>query len=161
MAVSSDMLESWRRPRAVMRRLLAGGAQEGRALAVLMGACFLIYVAQWPRLAREAHLDPAVPLDARLGITMFALLFLAPLIFYALAAMTHLMAKIAGGTGSFFRARMALFWALLAVSPVMLLQGLVAGLVGPGPGLSILGVGVLAGFLWIWLQSLRVAEFEG
>jgi hypothetical protein len=67
MPVSTDILESYVRPRQVFRRKLDGGTDEGRALATLIGACLLIFVAQWPGLARAAHADPAIPLDARMG----------------------------------------------------------------------------------------------
>ena len=30
---------------------------EATSLGYLMGACFLTYVAQWPYLARQAHLE--------------------------------------------------------------------------------------------------------
>jgi hypothetical protein len=64
-----------------------------------------------------------------------------------------------GGRGSFFAARIVLFWALLAVAPLMLLRGLVAGLIGPGPQLVIVSGVTFAVFLWFWIVGLRVAEF--
>lgn len=161
MAVTGDILATWRRPRRVMRRLLAGGAREDRALAILMGACAVIFVAQWPRLARDAHLDPSVPLDARLAGALLATVFILPLLAYGLAALSHVLARALGGRGTFAGARVALFWSLLATAPLMLFQGLVAGFLGPGPGLTLLGLVVLAAFLAIWGASLRVAEFEG
>lgn len=158
MPVSTDILESYRRPRAVFRRKLAGGAHEGRALATLIGACLLIFVAQWPGLARAAYIDPAIPLDARLGGALLGTLFLLPPIAYGVAALSHLVARVLGGTGSFFTARLALFWALLAVSPLMLLQGLVRGFIGPGPALTLVGLAVLAAFMMLWVTSLFESE---
>ena len=158
MPVSTDILESYRRPRQVFRRKLAGGTHEGRALATLIGACLLIFVAQWPGLARAAYLDPAIPLDARMGGALLGTLFLLPPIAYAVSALSHLVARAFGGTGSFFTARLALFWALLAVSPLMLLQGLVRGFIGPGPALTLVGLAVLATFLMLWVTSLLESE---
>jgi hypothetical protein len=158
MAITTDIVESYRRPRAVLRRHLADGGQEGRALAVLMGACLLMFVAQWPVAARQAHLDPSIPLDARMGGALMAMIFMVPLLAYAVAALSHLVARALGGRGSFLAARMALFWSLLTVSPLMLLQGLVHGLAGPGPGLTLLGLGVLAVFLILWINGLIEAE---
>ncbi|WP_126978586.1 YIP1 family protein [Frigidibacter oleivorans] len=160
MPVTTDILASWRRPRAVMRRHLAAGVREDRALGYLMLAMGVIFVAQWPRLSREAFFAPEVPFEARLSGALLAIVFLAPLFFYALAAVAHLAARAAGGRGSFFGARMALFWALLAVSPAMLLQGLVAGFIGPGPAQTVVGLAVLAAFLMIWGAGLWAAEFE-
>jgi hypothetical protein len=158
MPVSTDILESYRRPRAVFRRKLAGGVHEGRALATLIGACLLIFVAQWPGLARDAFVNPAIPLDARMGGALLGTLFLLPPMAYALAALSHLVARLFGGAGSYFSARLALFWALLAVSPLMLLQGLVRGFIGPGPALTLVGLAVLAAFLTLWITSLIESE---
>jgi len=157
MPISTDIVESYRRPRRVFRRRLAG-AQEAQALAVLMGACLLIFVAQWPGLARDAHLDPSIPLDARLGGALLASLFLLPLIAYGIAAISHLGARVLGGNGSFLGARLALFWALLAVSPLMLLHGLVRGFIGAGPAQTAVSVAVLAVFLILWVAFMIEAE---
>jgi hypothetical protein len=159
MSVSAEIIESYRRPRRVFRRRLERGADEGQALACLMGACALIFLSQWPGLSRAAHLDPAVPLEARLGGALMATMFLLPLIAYGLAALSHLLARLFGGRGSYFTARLALFWAMLAVSPVMLAQGLFSALAGPGPLPALLGLGVLAAFLVLWLGALIEAEW--
>lgn len=83
MALTTDILASYRRPRTVLRRL-QGDRREARILVYLMLGCGLIFIAQWPRLAREAHLDEEVPLDALLAGALFAWVFIAPLVFYAL-----------------------------------------------------------------------------
>lgn len=158
MAISLDIFRAWRKPRAVIAEKLAAGVREDRALAVLMAACGLLFVAQWPLLSRQAFIDPTTPLDARLGGALIACLFLLPLIAYALAGLSHLVAKAFGGSGSGFAARLALFWALLSVAPAMLFQGLVAGLVGPGPALALVQLIVFMGFIWIWLSMLVQAE---
>jgi hypothetical protein len=158
MAVATDILASYRRPRPVFRRRLANGVDEGRSLSILIVACALIFASQWPGIARAAYLDPAIPLDARMGGALIASMFMLPLIAYALAATSHLVARLFGGQGSFGTARLALFWALLAVSPLMLLQGLVRGFVGPGPGLTVTGVLVMIAFGVFWGVALREAE---
>jgi len=160
MPVTSDILTAWRAPRRLIRAKLNNGLREDRALAVLFGACVLIFVAQWPALSRAAFLQPEVPLDARMGGALMATLFLLPPILYGVAALTHLVAKLLGGRGSFFGARLALFWALLAVVPLMLLNGLVAGFLGPGPAATVVGLGVAVGFLYLWLNMLIEAERE-
>lgn len=158
MSVSSDIVRGWRAPRQVMRRRLAGGPREDRALAILMAACLLMFVAQWPGAARQAHLDPSVPLNARLAGALMATVFLAPLMFYGLGAFSHLVARLFGGRGSFYGARLALFWTLLMVSPLMLLQGLVAGFIGAGAAATATGAIVLAAFLFFWAANLYEAE---
>ena len=161
MSVTLDIFRSYIRPRAMMRRRIGEGRREDRALAILMAACFLIFVAQLPRLAREAHLQPEIPLDARMGAALVGWMVIAPLFFYALAALSHFAARLLGGRGEMWRARMALFWALLASVPLWLLHGLVAGMIGPGPGLNLTGALLLAGFFFIWINGLIVAEREG
>jgi hypothetical protein len=160
MAVVPNIFASWVRPRVVMRRLLAAGPREDRALATLIAAAVVMFVAQWPMHARAAHLDPSIPLDGRLAGAAMGVIFIMPLLAYAIAALSHLAARAFGGRGAGWRARMALFWSLLAVSPAVLLQGLVSGLIGPGPALTLTSAVLTAAFAMIWGASLRVAEFE-
>ena len=160
MSISTEIVRSWRRPRAATRRQL-DHASEPRALAHLVIACLLIFVAQWPRLSREAYLDPSIPLDARIGGALMGIMFIAPLFFYALAALSHLVARLMGGRGSWLSARIALFWSLLATTPLFLLYGMVAGFLGPGPALSLTGAVAMAGFLAHWILSLAEAEGIG
>ena len=158
MSVTQRILASWRDPRGVMRGMLAAGQREDRALVVLMVACLIMFVAQWPGLSRAAFLDPSVPLDARIGGALMGTLFLVPPLAYGLAGLSHLAARAMGGQGSWYGARLALFWSLLVISPLMLLQGLVAGFVGPGAVATVVGLLVLAGFLFQWINALVVAE---
>lgn len=158
MAVTADIAATYRRgPAAVVRRLLEMGPNEGRALAILMAGCIVVFVSQWPPLARQAHLD-GVELQPLLAGTLMAWLFVAPLLLYGLAALSHILARPLGGRGGWHGARLALFWALLASSPLILLHGLVAGFVGDGPGLRIVGLLWFLTFTWFWIAGLREAE---
>jgi hypothetical protein len=159
LALSTEIVRTYRSPRVVIRRLLDAGPREDRAIAWLMGACLIIFVGQWPRLQRTATLDPeAPPLDAQIAGALFGWLFVMPLVFYGIAALSHLVARAFGGRGTWWGARVALFWTLLATAPLMLLQGLVAGLIGPGVELQIVGAATALAFLAIWGVSLREAE---
>ena len=160
MAVTDDIVATYRGPRAVMRRLLQGERHEARALTYLIAALLVIFVAQWPRLSRAAHFAPDVPLTQHMVGTFLAVLAMTPA-FYLLAALGHLAARALGGRGDFFGARIVLFWALLAVTPLMLLHGMVAGFIGPGVQATLVGLVVFVVFLWFWLSGLRVAEFGG
>jgi len=161
MAVTTDILRTYRDPGGVVARLLSAGRREDRALAILMLAAGLIFVAGLAPARRAAILDPAVPLDALIAGRLMASLFVLPLLAYAVAWLSHLAARAAGGRGSAYAARVALFWALLAVAPLMLLHGLLAGMAGPGAALTGFGALVFAAFLWIWLRGLAAAEFGG
>ncbi|MEL7104697.1 MAG: YIP1 family protein [Pseudomonadota bacterium] len=159
MSVSNDILRSYVAPREVQARRMAG-QREDRAIAVVLAACVLISIAQWPRLAREAFYDGSIDLQMQMGSAVFAWVFIMPLVLYAIAAVSHVIARVFGGHGTWFRARMALFWALLAASPLWLLHGLVAGFIGPGPALSGVGLLALGAFVVFWGAGLAVAEWQ-
>ncbi|MBI1418176.1 MAG: hypothetical protein GC146_13220 [Limimaricola sp.] len=164
MAVTADIVRSWRTPRAVMRDLLAMGRREDRAIAYVMFACGLVFVAQIPRLLRisaagQGATDGSADFDMLMGTTLFVWLFLMPLVFYGIAALSHLIARLFGGKGSWFGARLALFWALLSCAPLLLVQGLAVGLAGPQAVVTqVVGAAWLVLFLVIWGMSLREAE---
>jgi hypothetical protein len=164
MSVSRDILRSWRHPATVMRELLASGQREDRALAFLMAACLLIFLAQWPRLVRlsEGFELPAgqvrPELDQLIAYAFLGSLIIWPLLFYLLAALSHLVARLLGGAGTWYGARLALFWALLASAPMILFYGLLAGFNGPTVATNLIGLAWCGGFLVIWMQGLRVAE---
>ena len=164
MPVTTDIVRTWRSPRRVMRDLLDQGRREDRAIAYLMVSCLLIFVAQWPRLTRMSagfDLPPGaeVPeMDRLLAYEFMAWLMIWPLALYLFAGLTHLIAKLFGGKGQPFGARLALFWSLLATVPLLLLHGLMSGLVGPGPQTNLVGAAWLIAFGYVWIQSLREAE---
>ncbi len=164
MPVTNDIVRTWRRPRAVMRDLLDQGRREDRAIMYLMVSCFLIFVAQWPRLRRVAEglepspFPPDVNFEGMMTYTFFGSVIILPLIMYGIAALSHLVAKVLGGQGTWFGARLALFWTLLATTPLFLFYGLVRGLIGHGTQAVFVGaIGAIA-FVFIWIQSLREAE---
>jgi hypothetical protein len=157
MPVTQDIVEAWFRPKAVMRRHLQRGKSEPFVFSLLVAFLLLAFVSLWPWLSRQTVLQPDVPMVQRLVAAGLALLASIPF-WYLLAALSRFLAKILGGQGSFYTARLALFAALLCVTPGMLLQGLVAGMIGPGPQLNLVGALVGLGFFWIFLSMFLVAE---
>ncbi|MBW4708897.1 YIP1 family protein [Roseobacter sp. YSTF-M11] len=157
MAVTRNISATYRNPGRVLRSLLAMGPREDRALAYLMAGCVIVFIAQMPKLARQAHLE-GQELNMLLGASLMAWVFIAPLMLYCLAAASHVIAKLFRGQGSHYGARLALFWALLASSPLMLLNGLVAGFIGPGLELQIVGLVWFVVFGWFWIGGLVAAE---
>lgn len=157
MGVASDMARAYRHPKAVFAARMGATVREDRALAILMLACLLIFVAQWPRLQREA-MQTEQAFQVLIGGALFAWLFVMPLVAYALGALSHAVARLFGGKGDGFSARFALFWALLVASPLWLLWGLTAGFIGPGVQMSLVGALALAAFLGHWAINLWVAE---
>lgn len=158
MSVTRDILASYRRPRAVFRARVGDEPREDRALVVLMVACTIIFVAQWPRLARLAF-ETGQDVQPLIGGALFGLLFIAPLAMYAIGTLSHIVAKLLGAKGSGYRARLALFWSLLCASPLWLLWGLTAGFVGPGPALTLTGLVALGVFILFWALNFLEAEW--
>lgn len=160
MAITRNIRATYLGPGRVVSGLLAAGPREDRALAYLMAGCLVVFVSQMPRLAREAHLTGG-DLNMMMGGALMAWIFIAPLALYLIAALTYVVARLVRGQGSAYGARLALFWALLAASPLMLLNGLVAGFVGPGIELRAIGFLWFAFFLWFWFAGLVTTQRTG
>ena len=143
-----------------MRRRTGTTAREDRALAVLMVACLMVFLAQMPRLARASFLT-GDELNPMLGGALFGWMFIAPLALYAIGTASHFLARLLGGRGTAYSARFALFWALLAASPLWLVWGLVAGYLGQGVALQAVGLAALAAFLGFWALGFYDTEWGG
>jgi hypothetical protein len=159
MSLTTDIVASYRGPRKVVRRLSEHGPREDRALAFLMGACLVFFIAQWPVLAREAHLTGG-DLNSSLAGALTATLLFLPLFFYAVSFVAHLFARVIGGIGTPFGSRLALFWALIAASPLRLLVGLVAGFIGEGVQLQLVEFIWFAVFAWFWISGMVTVHRE-
>ena len=163
--VIAAIWRGWRDPRGAMARQMASGLGEPRALAHLMLACGLFFVASLPGAMRQAdRLDIAAPLEGVVAAHLFAYGALAPLAFYGLAAVMHLAALAFGGRGGFLGARAALFWALLLGAPLALavaLVGVVAERQAGAPGALATWAWYAAFGFWLWLLAASLAEAEG
>lgn len=156
MAVTSEILATYRRPGRVMARLMSDGAREDRAFAILLGACVVMFVARWPSISREAFLAGEEP-QARMAGALLGVVFILPLLCYTVALISQGVIRLFGGRSNGYGTRMALFWALLAASPLTLLAGLVAGFIGEGVELTMTGALWFAVFLWFWMAGLKQA----
>ncbi|AZL57651.1 YIP1 family protein [Tabrizicola piscis] len=157
MTVTTDLVDTWRSPRAAVRRHLARGVSEPFAFTLLLVFLILAFVGQWPAAAREAFLANEPSAAPRILGRGLAVLATIPL-WYGLAALSRVVARAFGGKGTWYGARIALFWGLATISPLMLLQGLVQGMIGPGPALWLVNTVVGLGFLWLWLTMLHEVE---
>lgn len=157
MSASTELIATWTAPRAALRRHLARGVSEPFAFSLLLIFLILAFVGQWPVAARDAHFAGDASSAPRIFAKALAVLATIPL-WYGLAAVSRLVARALGGQGSWYSARIALFWALSTVGPLMLLQGLVAGMIGPGPALVAVSSVTGIAFLWLWLTMLHEAE---
>lgn len=156
MAVTSEILATYRGPGRVMARLMSDGPREDRALAILLGACVVMFIARWPSISREAYLAGQEPQAGMAGALM-GVVFILPLLCYAVALLSQGVIRLFGVKATGYSTRVALFWALLAASPLTLLAGLVAGFIGQGVELTITGGLWFAVFLWFWMAGLKQA----
>ena len=152
-----DILRTYRAPRCVFRRRIGREAREDRAFATLISACVLMFLAQWPRLSREAHFDASIDFEARMAGALFGWVIVAPLVMYGLAFVSHSALRFARSDISGYSTRMALFWAFLASTPLWLLSGLLIGYVGSSTVASIVGVIAFVGFILFWMSGLAEA----
>lgn len=157
MSLIPDIVESWRAPGRVLRRHLDRPRSEAFAFTFLFTFLLVAFVAQTPYAARLVHLQPEVPMSQRLFAVFLGLIATIPL-WYGLAAASRLVARLMGGQGSWYSARMALFWALVTVTPAMLLMGLSLGFLGQGGQTNALGAVVGLAFLVLWGLMLREGE---
>ncbi|MDN5788678.1 Yip1 family protein [Pseudorhodobacter sp.] len=157
MSVTTDITRAWRNPRAVMRGHLARDRSEPWAFALLVAFMVVAFIAQWPGASRNSFYNPEVPMVAQLFGLAMGILVLIP-VWYLLAAISHWIARVFGGKGNHYGARLALFWALVTVSPLMLLQGLVKGMIGPSGGLTAVSVLTGVAFVVFWMLNLIEAE---
>ena len=156
MSVTTEILATYRGPGRVIARHLAEGPREDRALVILLGGCVVMFIAQWPRLARQSY-QTGEDLQMLMGGSLMALVFLLPLLLYVVGLLSYLLVRLFRGRASGYGARIALFWALLAASPLMLLWGLVAGFIGEGIEMTLTGSLWFAIFAWFWIAGLRQA----
>lgn len=162
MAVTAEILRTYRHPRRVMRGLLSSAARDDRPEArglfyVILGS-LIICISHVPALISvEAEMVGGAPLEARLGIAFFGWLFVAPLLFYGLAMLSHLVARALGGQGQGFGARLALFWSVLTISPLFLVRALVT-MANDGTPVLVVEAAVALAFIVIWAACLIEAE---
>ncbi|MFH5776198.1 hypothetical protein [Paracoccus broussonetiae] len=147
------IIVSWWAPGRVVDTLR--GLPDRALIVILMSAMLMYLVAQAPEHARAAELDPSIPLQARMGGALLGVMFIMPLLAYALAALVSALSRATSRPIGAVESRLALFWALLAASPAVLLAGLVAGLIGPGPALTLTRALAGLGFVMIWAAGLR------
>ncbi|MBP0481831.1 YIP1 family protein [Sagittula salina] len=169
MAVSSDIAAMYRRPAAVVRDKLARVVSEPRALAYLMAACGLMFVAQMPGAVRRVwQRDPASweadrqafqeAVQPELGATLLGMVILLPLFFYLLALIIFAVARLFRSSVAGWDVRLVTFWALLAATPLQLLAGLTSAFVGAGTALNLVGVLWVVVFLWFLSTGVREAH---
>ena len=153
MSVVRDIWRSYRTPGDVVVGRLEG-LTESKALAILMGATLLIFAAQWPNMGREAHFDPSIPFEARIGAAILGVLFIFPLASYVIAGLLWAVLRLFTNVGG-LPIRFAFFWAMLAATPLWLAHGFLKGFLGSGGIVDFTGILVLISFVVILVGGIR------
>lgn len=159
---------SWKDLRGGVRRRLDSRPGESGLLAQAYLAAALAFVAGLPSAIEDARALEATQPDALTGVLAgraFSAIFLFPLLLYLLAAIQRLVAKAFRGQGSFYSARVTLFWAVIVALPLGLAEGVISALVPALPPetgrivATAASAAVGLGFLSIW--AIMTAESEG
>ena len=158
MPVTQDIVRTYRGPRRVVGDLLTMGQREDRAIAWLMIGCFVFFLARLPGLQRLAVLEGG-DFQRDTIYAFFALMMIAPLLFYAVAGIAYLVMRVAGRTITPYGARVAIFWGWLASTPLALLYGMLAGFNGLEHSGTVLVGYIWTGFVaWFWVAGLLEAS---
>lgn len=160
MSVAGEILQSYRGVRTSMRRQLEAHPGEERLLIYLVVAILLFFVARVPNLLvlSAAQATEEVSSNAIFVTNLVSSFFFAPLLLYGLASVSHLIAKVFGGRGSGYTARLALFWSVLVISPLALVSTILQ-LAIPVLWLGMaLPVVMFLLFAFVWGSCLSVAE---
>lgn len=158
MALTQDIMATYKGPGRVVARFLAQGRNEVRALLFLLIAGVLMFIASMPYQAREAQIDLDVPLAARMYWSALFCVFMMPIFLYLFSIVIWGLARIARRQVTGFEIRFTLIWALLASTPVLLVMGLVAGFIGSGIQLQVVGYVWIGVFGWFWAAGLLSAD---
>lgn len=161
MSLMRNIARSYRAPGKVVSGLARGDLREPQVLFFGLLACGLIFVAQWPGLSRAAALDPSITFEQRMGGALFGVMFVLPLLLYALAGLLQVGLRLVRRPVPGLHARLALFWALLAVTPLMLVQGGMSAFLGAHPAVMAFGFVVACAFLYILGAGLRAVMRSG
>jgi hypothetical protein len=154
----ADVADTYRDPAAVFARKLTIGVREPQLLAWVVFACLISFLARLPGLV-SLHRESAIeqPLEALLAASLVAGVFFAPIFFYVLAGISHLVAKVFGKQGSWQSARVALFWSLIALQPLLILTQTLSVQIGTNLLTKGASIGAGAFFLWVWFKGMQVA----
>lgn len=157
MGVLRNIFASYYSHGAVVATIERDGIREERLVAYLMGASLMTFAARVPLLVdQHAALTGDVPeFTTFAGSNFVASLIFAPLFMYLLAAISHLAFRGFWKNSSWARARLALFWALFALQPLVLFRGLVLYKVGGEDLLALTAYATGALFLYVWIGGMR------
>ena len=159
MPVMNDIVQTYTTPRNIFQSKLELNVSEGRAYAYLLAGCFVHFIAQLPELA-NTHLfgDSGISFVAASSGNFLGLVVFGPFLFFLLAGIANLLARLANRGCSWRSSRVVLFWTFLVVSPLALLNGIASAAIGVDLLSWILQVAQGLAFLSFWVLGMSVAS---
>lgn len=163
MTVTREIVRAYRGFGASMQRQIDSGVTEGRILAYGVFASLITFVARAPSLIKVSQVAAATASENVSWVAIFSTnlitsFFFGLLLLYGLAAISHIIAKAFGGKGSFFLARLALFWSLLVISPLALISTVIKTAFPFAALETTLSIALTVMFVFAWITSLIIAE---
>lgn len=160
MTLYGEILRAYRGFGASMHRQLARDPREEMLLLYAVLASFLGFVARIPGLIYAARnsTNDEITIANLIGSNFVTTFFYGLIMLYIIASVSHLIAKIFKGAGSFKQARLALFWSALVIAPLYLVVVALRVVITTPDfiNLSNLAIGVL--FIYCWGTCLSIAE---
>ena len=150
MTLLGDIVSAYRGFGPSMRKQLAPEAREEKMLLYVMLATLIFFAARIPSLLDVAKntSDAELTMTNIIGANFATSIFFGPLMLYGIAALSHLIAKPFGGKATFQEARLAFFWTLLVISPIVLLSVVLRAFI-PAPEFVAIGnMAVLVVFIY-------------
>ena len=160
MSATREIVKAYRGFGASMRRQIESSPGEERLLVYVVIACLIYFVARVPDLLSlsASQATEEVSSIAVFITNLVGSFFFAPLMLYGLAAMSHIIARAFKGSGSFFNARLALFWALLITAPIALITTIIQTAFPAEWLAQALWMAKFLLFAYVWACCLSVAE---
>jgi len=149
-------IQSYRTPIKAAWRLKADPPGETTLVFWAFLAAGLSFAARFPNVITSAKTTDAP--GAFIGMQFATSLLFGPLFLYFLAFCSHVIANFVGGKGSGTGARVALFWSVLLLMPLVVLNETVIYLDAAAPLRSAISLMLSVFFLLAWLNNLRIFE---
>ena len=160
MSLLADIGQTYVAPAAVIRKLAAKRPPERILLGYLLAACLVALAVRLPRQLSNDTLVGDGKMAGFVAANLVAGLIFAPLFLYFLAQLSHWGARLMGGGKDSYAGRLALFWSLFALQPVVALIELYDAYAPTGlPVWPVSGGGAIY-FMVVWLVSLYTLETD-
>ncbi len=159
MSILGDIAAAYRSPRREMDHQVQI-MTEPRIMMLGLTACFLSFVSELPAIAAGVTTagESSDVLNGRAGALFIWRVFFGVLLLYAIAGLSHLILKPFKGQGSWQTARLAIMWAVMVATPLVLISGILKVFASP-PVFLVASLLATVVFFWQWVTCLAHTEF--